>query len=205
MSTPFYRGTKSNVKNKIARLLIAPSTYNIPVQLSEIINLTTYNPNSTYGFEDMGYTLEPVALSVTTEQAAFTVEQEGEIKSHPTEQRHVVRTVLAEVTMANRSKLFASDAAEAVSGASPAENRMRISRPKSLPTYRLAVVSLDEELDKISGVIYPKVQASASAMEESWSRADATRLAAEFNAYPNDDNFNDAEGNPVIRIDLEQA
>lgn len=199
----FYRGTNTNVISRIARVLYAPTTYPAPTQLSHIINLSTYAPNTTYGWEDLGLTLEPLTLPHTIDAAGFVTQQRGEIRKTPQETRFLGRTTLGEVTVANRKKFMEGDT---ITQPTAGENRMYVGKPKSLSNFRMAFVNLDEDSGKIDGIIFLKAQITGAAGEQTWGRGVASALPIEVEAFPNDDGIVTADtGASVVRIDLEQV
>ena len=197
----FYKGTNENVKARIARVLIAPSTYGAPTTLEDVISLTTYAPNGTFGFSDLGLTLEPLTLPHTIETAGFVTQQRGEIRKSPQEARFLARTTLGEVTLENRKLFMEGDTIETVSG----QQRMYVGKPSSLTNYRVAFLNLDEDSGKIDGIIFLKAQITGAAGEQSWARGTPSTLPIEVEAYPNDDDIVTTDGKAVVRIDLQQT
>ena len=197
----FYKGTNSNVKARIARFLVAPSTYPAPTLLEHVISLTTYEPNATYGFRDVGLTLEPLALPHTIESAGFVTEQRGEIRKVPQETRFLARTTLGELTPQNKAQFMEADVVETVSS----QQRVKIGKAKRLTNFRSAFLNLDEDTGKIDGIILLKSQITGAAGEQTWGRGVASSLPVEIEAFPNDDGILTTDGKDVVRIDLQQT
>jgi len=198
----FYKGTNANVRAQIARVLIAPSTYPAPTQLDHVISLSTYAVNASYGWVDVGLTLEPLALPHSITENAFVTQQRGEIRKAPTETTFLARTTLGEVTLANKKYFMEGDS---ITVPTSGQNRMYIGKPKRLTNYRMAFLNLDDDNGKIDGIIFLKAQVTGAAGEQVWARGTATVLPIEMQAYPNDDGIVDTTGNDVVRIDLQQT
>jgi len=199
----FYRGDNTQVKARIARVLWAPTTGPAPTKLSDVIDLSTYEPNATYLWEDLGLTTEPLTLPHTIDASGFVTQQRGEIRKTPQETRFLGRTTLGEVTIANRKKFMEGDT---VSQPVANENRMYLAKPKALTNFRMAFLNLDEDSGLIDGIIFLKAQITGAAGEQSWARGAASTLPIEVEAYPNDDGIVTTDtGAAVVRIDLEQV
>jgi len=197
----FYKGTNANVKQRIARVLVAASTYPAPTLLEHVISLSTYDVNATYGWRDVGLTLEPLTLPHTIESAGFTTQQRGEIRKVPQETRFLARTTLGELTSANRQLFMESDTVETVSD----QERIKTGKAKRLTNFRAAFLNLDEDTGKIDGIILLKSQITGAAGEQTWGRGVATALPIEIEAFPNDDGILTSDGKDVVRIDLQQT
>jgi hypothetical protein len=199
----FYRGDNTQVKARIARVLWAPTTGPAPTQLADVIDLSTYEPNATYLWEDLGLTTEPLTLPHTIDASGFVTQQRGEIRKTPQETRFLGRTTLGEVTIANRKKFMEGDT---VSQPTANENRMYLAKPKALTNFRMAFLNLDEDSGLIDGIIFLKAQITGAAGEQTWARGAASTLPIEVEAYPNDDGIVTSDtGAAVVRIDLEQV
>lgn len=198
----FYRGTNANVRARIARVLTAPSTYPAPTALSHVISLTTYEPNATYGFSDLGLTLEPLVLPHSVQENAFVTQQRGEIRKSPQEATFIARTTLGEVTLANKALFMEGDT---VGTDADSNSRLFIGKPKILTNRRMAFLNLDDDSGKIDGIILLKTQITGGAGEQQWARGTASPLPIEVQAYPNDDGVVDSTGNDVVRIDIQQV
>lgn len=197
----FYKGTNTNVRQRIARFLVAPSTYPAPTLLEHVISLTTYQVNPVYGWRDVGLTLEPLALPHTIESAGFVTEQRGEIRKVPQETRFLARTTLGELTPENKKTFMEGDTVETVSG----QQRVKIAKAQRLTNFRSAFLNLDEDTGKIDGLILLKSQITGAAGEQTWGRGTATALPVEIEAFPNDDGILTQDGKDVVRIDLQQT
>lgn len=197
----FYKGSNQNVKARIARFLVAPSTYPAPTELAHVISLTTYEPNATYGFRDVGLTLEPLALPHTIESAGFVTEQRGEIRKVPQETRFLGRTTLGELTPENKALFMEADAVETLAG----EQRIQIAKANRLTNFRSAFLNLDEDTGLIDGIILLKSQITGAAGEQSWGRGVASAMPVEVEAFPNDDGILTPSGKTTVRIDLQQT
>ncbi len=201
----FYRGTNTNVKPRIARMLYAPisSAYPAaPTQLDHVISLTTYDALlSAYGWVDVGLTLEPLTLPHTIESQGFVTQQRGEIRKAPQETRFLARTTLGEVTLENKRVFMEGDTVETISG----QQRLKIGKATQLRTYRVAFVNLDDITGKIDGIILLKASITGAAGEQSWGRGVASPFPVEVEAFPNDDGIVTSDGKTVVRIDLQQT
>jgi hypothetical protein len=98
----FFRGDQTKLVRGAARIMIAPSSADKPLKISDVIVLTAgatqYDPVAPW--TDLGYTREGIQITVNNEEQAFDVDQvQGEIGAAPIGWTCNVVTNLAEVTL----------------------------------------------------------------------------------------------------------
>lgn len=198
----FYRGTSTNVIGAPARVLIAASTYQAPSRLSEIVSLTTYDPNTTYGWVDAGLTRTPTTVQVQADTNQWTNEQFGQFHTVPTNWRGQVSTEFLETDQTHRAAImmFSSVAAPPTTG----EQRTNFAARTSLSTVRVAVMYLDE-YGRVHAIVFPKCQWDGSALSQTIARGEAIAIPMTFTAYPDDQVIDSVSGQAVLRYDLDQG
>jgi hypothetical protein len=196
----FYRGTSGNVIGAPARILIAPSTSPVPTQLSEVVNMSTYAPNSTYGFTDLGLTRSPVTMDISASSQTWRSEQFGIFRTLPTDWRGSVKAEFLEVTQANKQAIMLASVA---TDSATREHRTNFAALINFPIVRLALMYIDH-LGLVHATVYPNAQWDGAAITETLGRGASLYLPMTWTTYPDDTVIDTVTGLATIRFDFDQ-
>ena len=180
-------------------MMLAPSSNTAPSALAHLINMTTYDPNATYGWVDLGLTGEPTSIVEGFDASEWESQQFGRLKTQLTLWNRMVKTELIEWTN-NIRQLIRESSTPAGAGAS---GQTRINYPErvSVPFRRLAVLHMRDD-GRIIAHIFPSVQWSGADIESTLARDNPQRVPIEWRAYV-DDNIIDSEtGQPVAHYEI---
>ncbi len=198
----FYRGNSDEVIAAPCRVLIAPSTYPHPTQLSHIINLSTYDPNITYGWQDLGVTGAPTRVSIGADAQKLSNQQFGQFRTVPTDFHGQVVSEFLQVSQDKKALLIplAVKQADTPGG----EKLTDYTSVASFPTVRLALLFKDHN-NKAHAIYMPKCQWGGQDIEQQIGRGEMIRIPMTWDAYPDDTLLDPTNGEPVIRRDFDQV
>jgi len=198
-----YRGTKANVKIKIARVLLQKrSSYltSYPLQLSDIISLTTYDPVAANGWFDIGITTQPVTESEGFDVTEIDTQQFGVINTRKSDYNRTV-----EITPAEWSRTvleFVKQGVDFNDDAVNSEYRLFYTNRKDETVYRVAVLDFDEN-NKISATIFPYTKRSGDETQRVWDKDNPMEFGVTLKVYT-DPQILDSDGNEVAAYDIWQ-
>jgi len=139
MAGPFLRTGVDLDKNFIrgaARLMWAGMTIAFPGDISDVINLSSYDPAT--GWNDLGATKTGITITVNNTEETFDVDQiYGDLDSRPTGWETTVSTALAEMTL-SKLQLAWEGAAQGTGTAGSAT--LGVGEPLTYTRRRLAVL-----------------------------------------------------------------
>lgn len=132
--------TDDNFIRGAARLMWAGTTISFPTQISDIINLSTYDAQT--GWNDLGATKTGVTITKNNTEEAFDVDQIlTDIDTRPVTYTQTVATALAEVSL---ERLQVAWEAGVISTVSATERSMGVGEPTRYIRRRLAVLFLKD-------------------------------------------------------------
>ena len=201
MADPFYRGNNENAIGAPARVLMAESSYPMVEELAHIISLSTYDPNTTYGWREMGLTSAPTTLGHSVETAEWRSEQFGRFRIVPVDYTATVQTEFMEMTQ--DIKVLAMMGSEEPSPPS-GQTVTYFSALENIPNYRIAVLFRDH-LKKIHASVFPNAQWNGDAIQQAIARGEAVRAPVTFNAYVDTDVIDSVSGQACFRVDFDQT
>ncbi len=201
MVAQFYRGNNENAIGAPARVLMAPSSYAFPAQLNEIISLTTYNINSTYGWVELGITAVPTTIGHGVDVNELRNEQFGRMRTVPTDYNASVSTEFLELTQNTKVLVMMGSAAADTAGG---EKRTNFATRDNIPSYRIAVLFQDH-LGKIHASVFPFAQWNGDAIQSAIARGDVVRAPVTFAAYADSALIDSVTGKPCFRVDYDQV
>lgn len=200
-----YRGTKSDVKVKIARVLVQRrSSYltSYPLSISDIISLSSYDPVVAYGWQDVGLTIQPTTGSEGFDKTDITTQQFGKINVRKGDYTRALNFAPAE-----QSKLVRELAKGGTGYNDDAVNqqrRMFFTNAKTEVVWRVAVLDFDDESEKASATIFPYVKRSGEDSERAWDKENAQDYPISYEVFT-DSQIIDAEtGDEVAEYDIWQ-
>jgi hypothetical protein len=140
-----------------ARLMWAAITQAFPTEISQIVNISTYEPMS--GWNDLGATKSGVQITVNNTEETFDVDQiAGDIASEATAWEVTVGTQLAEMTLARLQLAWEGGTITTnTAPIGPDETNMGIGNPTSYTQRRIAVLH-QRPNGKIRAYIFRKAQ-----------------------------------------------
>lgn len=96
----FFRVDQTKLVKGAARIMFAPAAEPDPLELADVIDLSSYDPAGTW--DDLGATREGIQITVNNTETGFDVDQvAGLIGTSPENWECSVTTNLAEVTLEN--------------------------------------------------------------------------------------------------------
>lgn len=199
-----YRGTKDDVKIKIARVLVqVRSSYltTYPLYLTDIMNMASYNPNAGNGWQDVGLTIQPVTESDGFDKADIVTQQFGKINIRKGDYARTVTVAPAEQSQLTRE--LAKGGVDYNDDATREERRMFYTNTKDETVYRIAVVNFDDETTNIDATVFPRVKRSGDATERTWDKDNAQDYPITFEVFT-DPQILDAGGEEVAVYDIWQ-
>lgn len=199
-STGFYRGNSLNSIGEQARLMLAPFVSPAPTQLAHLMSMTTYDPNATYGFVDIGLTNAPLTMSVQADTNNWDNQQYGRYRVVPTMFHGALGTTALEYTQANRVMLMGATAA---TDPTTNEHRTNWSALVALPLYRAAAVHLDPN-GWVHATVYPRVQWDGGAIQTTLARGDQLGIPFTFAAMVDDQLIDPTTKQGLYRYDFDQ-
>jgi hypothetical protein len=141
-----------------ARILYAGSTISFPAKIGDVINLSTFDPQT--GWLDLGATKTGIQIIINNDEENFDVDQiMGELASQPTNWTCAVATQFAELTLDRLSMMWEGGAVILDASITPNEKEMGFGLPTSYTQRRLAVL-FQRPNGKIRGYFFRKVQRS---------------------------------------------
>lgn len=200
-----YPGTDENVKIKIGRVLVQkrssyPTTY--PLSISDLISLSTYDPNVGNGWQDVGLTIQPMTESDGFDKTDIVTQQHGKINVRKGDYARTLAFAPAEQALLSRQ--LAKGATGYNDDAVLEERRVFYTNVKSETVWRAALVNFDDETGKIDASIYPYIKRSGDASERAWDKDNAQDYPITFEVFT-DPNIIDAEtGEKVAVYDIWQ-
>ena len=200
MAQTFVRGNTENAIGGPARVLIAASTYPFPTQLSEIVNLSTYNVNATYGWQEMGITGAPTQLTHAVQMTEWMSEQFGRFRTVPQEWNADVQTEFMEITQNNKVLVMLG---VAVADSATREARTNFVERTSIPSYRVAVLFIDHK-GLIHASVFPRAQWNGNQIVQQIARGQAQRMPIQLAAYADENVIDASTGQACFRVDFDQ-
>lgn len=200
VAAQFLRGNSRNAIGQPGRLLIAPITSPVPAALAHIISTSTYDPNPTYGFVDVGITRAALTLTNQADSTQWDSQQFGRYAAMPTNFWASVAAEALEITQANKIYLMGADAATAVSAQ---EIRTDFTAKQEFVNYRLAVIYVDR-FRLIHASVFPNAYWDGSAVAEALDRGNQQVIPFTFMSYPDDRTISAVNGQPLFRYDFDQ-
>lgn len=200
-----YRGSKPDVKVKIARVLVQKrSSYltSYPLQMSHLINLSTYDPNPGNGWQDVGLTIQPTTESEGFDKTDIETQQMGKINVRkgdydrslafaPAEQSHLTRVLAKGATGYNDNAVLQ-------------ERRWFFTNSKQETVWRVAVLDFDDETEKASVSIYPYVKRSGDSSERTWDKGAAQDYTIAYEVFTDPQIIDTETGDEVAAYDIVQ-
>lgn len=202
MANPFFKGNNNASIGAPARVLVAASTYPLPIEIDNVYDLTggTYNPNTaTYGFVDIGYTAAPVEMQHSADMQRWRNEQTGEYRIVPTDFHGQVGSSFLQITAANKKMIMLGVAAPAT----PQGNvRTDFTTIQQVPVVHVAVAMYDH-LFKHHLSVFPRGQWNGGAITETIGRGVAIQIPMTWDITA-EDTIQGADGNSIFRYDIDQ-
>lgn len=167
------------------RLLYADLSTSFPTQIHDVVNTSTYAPQT--GWTDLGATKGGVQVSFNNSEDLFTVDQIiGEIDSLPSGAQMSVQTQLAEATADHLSLAWEGTSVTTNSGATGgSEKNVSFGPFESYTRRRLAVGQRRPSSGKLRLTVFRKVQRSAAESTlTANSTGDQTTIPITFRVLP---------------------
>lgn len=197
----FYRGDDEKTLAFPCRVMIAAATQPLPSRLSEIVNLTTYDANGTYGFADAGTTTGPVTIRLGASTTEFRNDQFGLFKVVPNEWHGSVEADFLEVDQSNKTRLIST----ALSKADPVANEHRTNfvAATKFTRVRLALLGLDEN-GLVHAIVVPAAQWNGGDIQRQLGHGQMQSLPMNWSVLTDDDVRDPDTGDAILAFDLDQ-
>jgi hypothetical protein len=199
-----YRGTKGDVKVKIARILVQKrSSYltTYPLSMSALINLASYDPNVTNGWQEVGLTIQPTTESEGFDKTDITTQQFGKINVRKGDYTRTLTFAPAEQDQLTRE--LAKGGVDFNDDAVNQERRMFFTNTKDETVWRVAVLDFDDETEKASASIFPYVKRSGDSSDRVWDKDNAQDYTIAYEVFT-DPQIVDSNGEEVAVYDIWQ-
>lgn len=196
----FYRGNSNNAIGAPARVLIASSTYAAPIQLANIIDLGTFNANTTYGWMDLGTTRSPLKTDIQAAVQQWRNEQFGIFRTQPTDWKGAVSAEFLEMSQANKQAIMLASIAP---DSDTNEHRTNFAAQLNFPTVRVAVLYQDQ-YNLLHGSVFPKAQWDGAAIAQTIGRGQEIFIPMAWTCYPDDQVIDVVTGEACVRFDFDQ-
>lgn len=200
MAGRFLRGNSRKAIGQPARLLIAPYNAPMPAKLSDLVSLTTYDPNPTYQFIDIGLTRAALTITVQADSNNWDSQQSGRYATVPTNRWATVASEALEIDQDRKVYLMDADAA---TDSTTNEHRTDFSLKDSFVQYRLAAIYTDR-FRYVHGHVFPLAQWDGSAVAMAMDRGAQQAIPFSFNAMPDDAALSAVTNQPLFRVDFDQ-
>ena len=198
----FHRVNNDNVIGGAARVLVAPSSYALPTDLAHIVaHASTYAPNGTYGWADIGTTKSASNIAMQAATNEWRGEQQGPIRMLYTDYTGTATFEMEELagSQGQSNKLLAG----AVAGTAAAGQTRTDWTARNTPPDEVHICFLREDPDgRLHATIAPRAQWDGSALQRQFTRGESESLALPMKLYGDTDNTG-ADGNPLIFYDLD--
>lgn len=196
----FLRGNRRNAIGEPARLLIAPIAAPLPAAFSHIVSTSTYDPNPTYQFVDIGMTRSALTMTVQADSNQWDSQQFTRYATVPTNRWATISSEALELTQANKVYLMGASAATPV-GAK--ELRSDFSADPNFVNYRLAAIHKDR-FGLLHASVFPNVYWDGSAISQAFARGEQAVIPFTFTGYPDDGAISATTGEALFRYDFDQ-
>lgn len=200
-----YPGTDENVEVKIGRVLVQKrSSYltTYPLKLSEVINLSTYDPNVTCGWQDVGLTIQPQTESEGFDKTDIVTQQHGKINVRKGDYTRTLAFAPAEQTLLSRR--LAKGATGYNDNAVLKERRVFYTNAKTETPYRAAILNFDSETGKIDASIYPFIKRSGDSSDRVWDKGAPQDYPISFEVFTDPQVIDAETGEEVAVYDIWQ-
>lgn len=193
------QGSQSEIIGGPAAMFLAPSTYPMPSRISEIVNLSSYAANTSYGFVAVGYTREGVTMTREVSTQQTRTDETGLLKIYPIDYKSTIKAVAKQASQTNKIRLqqmvagTPNGASELVTYAEAAA---------FLSTWRLGVVHQDEN-GKFHARVFPSAQWDGASQAETFRRGQNDEIEFSFVGLPSTE-ATGPNGQPSDRIDFDQ-
>jgi hypothetical protein len=198
----FHRVDTTQLVRGAARLLYAPMSQTKPMQISDVIDTTTYDAQT--GWIDLGATRNGINISVNNTENAFTVDQvAGDIGTAPESWECLVATELAEITLEHLVLAWEGASVTTDTSITPSEKETGFAGATSYTQRRLAIMFQKPSL-LITGYFFHMVVRAPQQTTLSFQKGgDAQTIAVQFRALSDS-----SEADPLMaffRIREQQA
>lgn len=193
------QGNTGEIIGGSAAMFLAPSTYPMPHGIADIVNLSSYAANATYGFTALGYTADGIRTSREVSTQETRTDEIGLLKTYPIDYSTTVSGTAKQNSQTNKVRLL-----QMVAAAANAAGEL-VTYGEAAPflsSWRLAVVHEDEN-KKFHARVYGQAQWDGSAVEESFQRGTNAEIAFSFKCLPTTD-CTGPNGQASERVDYDQ-
>lgn len=200
MPGSFLRGNSDESIGGPVRVLIAEATYPHPEDLSHFFNTTTYDPNTTYGWKDAGFTGAPTRVRVGADVQRWSNQQQGQYRTVPTEWRGQVTSEFLQVTQEKKGLLAAARAGTTTAGGTKITDW---TARANFPFVHIALQQIDHN-GRIHVIYIPRAQWAGDDIEQSLERGQPLRIPMTWDIYADETLTNTTTGEAVLRRDFDQ-
>lgn len=178
--------SKSNVVGGPARIMIAPITVSYPTLISEVLDLSTYQPQA--GWLDLGHTSEPFQSTDGFDAVQWVSQQQGVINTQVGNwNRSITVTLMEGLREAVMDLAHSAGARE--TNADGDKVTYYWDRSDTTP-YRMVAVHLAESKLAGSNIImdvFPNCKRSGADSQMAWDRGNPQTHSLEVTPFPDDD------------------
>ncbi len=196
----FYRGNSDNAIGAPARIMLASSTYPAPTKIADIVSLTTFDANSTYGFVDMGVTRSPLKTDIQAAVQQWRNEQFGIFRTTPTDWKGMVSAEFLEIGQDNKQAIMLASAAP---DSATNEHRTNFAALTNFPIVRIAILYQDQSA-LVHATILPKAQWDGAAIAQVVGRGQEIFIPMAWTCYPDEKVIDVVTGQACLRYDFDQ-
>lgn len=165
-----------------ARLLWAGITVADPTAMSDVLNMSNFNPST--GWNDLGATKTGAAVTRNHTEQTYTIDQSfTDIRSRPTSWEMAVQTALAEMTLERIQFAWEGGAITTNTAPTPDERKLGLGAPRKY-TPRKFIVAHIRDNDKIRMYFLRKTQMAPQETSVQHQReGDQQTLPMRFRAF----------------------